>query len=172
MARPTWDEDFARELFELFELDPARVIDGLSVGQRSTFSAILGLAARCPITIFDEVHLGMDAVMRELFYRVLLSDFAEHPRTIILSSHLLEEVENLVDTVVFLHRGKLLEAGDADEVRARHSTDSLASLTDVLVTTTLSPAQRARLAQPLGAQAPRVGSAEVSTRTQIGVDHD
>ncbi|MGJ9482223.1 ATP-binding cassette domain-containing protein [Actinotignum sp. GS-2025e] len=80
MARPTWDEDFARELFELFELDPTRVIDGLSVGQRSTFSAILGLASRCPITIFDEVHLGMDAVMRELFYRVLLSDFAEHPR--------------------------------------------------------------------------------------------
>ncbi|MDY5144889.1 hypothetical protein R6G78_06680 [Actinotignum timonense] len=71
---------------------------------------------------------------------------------------------------------------------ARHSTDSLASLTDVLVTTTLSPAQRARLAQPLGAQAPRAGSllapaaaagegtqeatAEASTRTQIGVDHD
>ena len=180
MARPTWDEDFARELFELFELNPSRTVDGLSVGQRSLFSAILGLAARCPITVFDEVHLGMDAVMRELFYRVLLSDFAEHPRTIILSSHLLEEVENLVDSVVFLHRGKLLEAGDADEVRARHSTDSLASLTDVLVTTTLSPAQRERLARPLAGHAPRPGTPPAGTvaatgeptRTQIGVDHD
>ena len=79
----------------------------------------MGLAARTPLTIFDEVYLGMDAPTRYAFYDELLADYAEHPRTILLSSHLVEEVERLFEDVVVIDNGRVLLAEPADEMRAR-----------------------------------------------------
>ncbi len=142
-TRPNWDENFAQYLLDLFKLNPKKKPDKLSRGQKSAFFAILGLASRCPITIFDEVHLGMDAVARELFYRTLLADYAQNPRTIIMSSHLIEEVEDLLDSVVFIDQGAIIEYGDIDDVRERHRTNGkLPNLTEVLMDLTLTPAQR------------------------------
>ena len=76
----------------------------------------------------------MDAVARRMFYDELIADWIAHPRTIILSSHLLDEVEDLMEDVVILDRGRVVAAGETDAVRARHSRDgAVASLTDVLV---------------------------------------
>lgn len=142
-ARPTWDEEFSQQLLDLFKLNPRKKPDKLSRGQRSAFHATLGLASRCPITIFDEVHLGMDAVARELFYRTLLADYAANPRTIIMSSHLIEEVEDLLDHVIFVDGGRVIEHGDVDDVRERHrQPNKLPSMTEVLMDLTLTPAQR------------------------------
>ena len=142
-VRPNWDEEFAGNLLETFKISTRKKPDKLSRGQRSALHAILGLASRCPVTIFDEVHLGMDAVARELFYRTLLADYAQNPRTIIMSSHLIEEVEDLLDNVVFIDQGSIIEHGDIDEVRERHRTEGkLPNLTEVLMDLTLTPAQR------------------------------
>ena len=70
-------------------------IDHLSKGKKSTFNAIIGIASHCPLTIFDEPTTGMDTVVRKDFYRALLKDYIAHPRTILLSSHHLEEIEDL-----------------------------------------------------------------------------
>jgi ABC-2 type transport system ATP-binding protein len=117
--RPWWDADLAGRLLDLFEVDPRKKPTALSRGKRSAVGATIGLAARAPLTILDEVYLGMDAPTRYAFYDELLADYAEHPRTILLSSHLVEEVERLFEDVVVIDRGRVLLAESADEMRAR-----------------------------------------------------
>jgi ABC-2 type transport system ATP-binding protein len=102
-----WDEGFANSLLDYFSLDPAAYHPHLSKGQKSTFHMILGLAARCPLTIFDEPTTGMDAAVRKDFYRALLKDYLAHPRTMIVSSHHLNEIEDILEDVVLIKDGKV-----------------------------------------------------------------
>ncbi|GAB3174922.1 ABC transporter ATP-binding protein [Myceligenerans halotolerans] len=117
--RPEWDADYAAELLDLFEVPLRRKPSALSRGKRSALAATLGLAARAPLTIFDEVYLGMDAPTRFAFYDALLADYTAHPRTVVLSSHLVEETERLFEHVVLLDRGRVVLAEPADELRTR-----------------------------------------------------
>lgn len=128
--REGWDAGLAAGLTDAFELDTSQRVDRLSRGQRSMVGAILGLASRAPLTIFDETYIGMDAPNRQTFYDALLTDYAEHPRTIVISSHLISEVERMFEDVVVLDRGRLLVAGNADDVRA--GGVSLTGRSDVL----------------------------------------
>ncbi|USQ75113.1 ATP-binding cassette domain-containing protein [Ornithinimicrobium cryptoxanthini] len=121
-ARPFFDRAYAESLIAAFALDLAKKPQHLSRGQASAFGAIVGLASRAPLTMFDEVHLGMDAPSRQRFYDELLRDFAEHPRTIILSSHLISEVEHMLETVTILHEGHLLLSGEADDLHSQGAT--------------------------------------------------
>ena len=117
--RPNWDPAYAGRLLDVFELDRRRRVSALSRGQRSSLGVVLGLAARAPLTILDEVYLGMDAAARTAFYRELLADYVAHPRTIILSTHLIEEVAGLFEQVIVIDRGRLLLHEDTDTFRAR-----------------------------------------------------
>ena len=81
---PNWDSEFAKRLFDYFSFDPKHYHNRLSKGKTSTFNMIIGLASRCPLTIFDEPTTGMDEAVRKDFYRALLKDYIAHPRTIIL----------------------------------------------------------------------------------------
>lgn len=103
---PNWDADLAQGLLEYFSLDPDQVHHALSKGMKSTFNVIVGICSRCPLTIFDEPTTGMDAGVRKDFYRALLKDFLAHPRTVILSSHLLNEIENLLEDVLLIDKGQ------------------------------------------------------------------
>ena len=117
--RPTWDAGYAEHLADVLGLDRRKRVSALSRGQRSSLGVVLGLAARTPLTILDEVYLGMDAAARTVFYRELLADYVEHPRTIILSTHLIEEVAGLFEQVIVLDRGRLLLHEDIDTFKAR-----------------------------------------------------
>jgi len=116
-ARPTFDPAFAAELLDRFALAGDRRPGRLSRGQRSAFGIVLGLASRAPLTILDEVHLGLDAPSRYTFYDALVSDYAAHPRTVVLSSHLIDEVDRLLEDVVLLDAGRVLVADDAEVLR-------------------------------------------------------
>lgn len=118
-ARPRFDPELAGRLMDVFELDERQKPTKLSRGKRSAFGAIAGLASRAELTMFDEVYLGMDAPSRYAFYDALLADYVEHPRTIILSSHLIDEIARLLEDVVILDRGGVLLAEDADSLRTR-----------------------------------------------------
>jgi ABC-2 type transport system ATP-binding protein len=120
--RPTWDADYAAKLLDLFEINPRKRASSLSRGQKSAVGVVLGLASRAPLTILDETYLGMDAVARAAFYRELLEDYLAHPRTIILSTHLIEEVADLFERVVIIDRGKVLLHEETDELRGRGVT--------------------------------------------------
>lgn len=117
-----WDQAFADELIEQFQLPMKQTIKKLSRGQLSAVGVIIGLAARADLTFFDEPYLGLDAVARQIFYDRLLEDYAEHPRTIILSSHLIDEVSNLLEKVIVIDNGRILLHEDTDAVRDRAVT--------------------------------------------------
>ncbi|MBT9405000.1 ABC transporter ATP-binding protein, partial [Salmonella enterica subsp. enterica serovar Typhimurium] len=87
---PHWDQSLADELIAEFQLPMKQTIKKLSRGQLSAVGVIIGLASRAEITFFDEPYLGLDAVARQIFYDRLVEDYAEHPRTIIPSSHLID----------------------------------------------------------------------------------
>ncbi len=90
---------------------------------RSAVGIVIGLAARAELTLFDEPY-GLDAVARQLFYDRLLAEFAEHPRTIVLSTHLINEVADLLEHVVMLDHGQVVLDAPADEVRGTGMTVS------------------------------------------------
>ncbi|TFB22951.1 ABC transporter ATP-binding protein [Filobacillus milosensis] len=107
MFYSNWDMEIAEGLFDYFELNPNLYHDQLSKGKLSTFNMIVGLASRCPLTIFDEPTTGMDYSVRQDFYRALLKDYINHPRTIILSSHLLNELEDILEDIVLIDKGEI-----------------------------------------------------------------
>ncbi|HTL41157.1 MAG TPA: ABC transporter ATP-binding protein [Pseudolysinimonas sp.] len=117
-----WDADFAAALVDDFRLPLDRRIKKLSRGQLSAVGVIVGLASRAPLTFFDEPYLGLDAVARQLFYDRLLTDYAEHPRTIVLSTHLIDEVSNLLEHVLVIDEGRILIDSDADTLRGAATT--------------------------------------------------
>jgi ABC-2 type transport system ATP-binding protein len=103
---PNWDMKLAKGLAKYFDFDPKNYHNRLSKGKTSTFNSIIGLAARCPLTILDEPTTGMDEAVRKDFYRALLKDYLAHPRTIIISSHHLNEIEDLLEDVLLIKDGK------------------------------------------------------------------
>lgn len=112
-----WDQAFAERLIEDFRLPTNRRIKKLSRGQLSSVGVIVGLASRAPLTFFDEPYLGLDAVARQVFYDRLLEDYSEHPRTVILSTHLIDEVSNLLEHVLVIDEGRIIIDSPADELR-------------------------------------------------------
>ncbi|NMA77078.1 MAG: ABC transporter ATP-binding protein [Actinomycetales bacterium] len=115
---PAWDQELARELIADFRLPEKRAIKKLSRGQLSAVGIILGLASRAPLTFFDEPYLGLDAVARRLFFDRLLADFAQHPRTVILSTHHIDEVSNLLEHVVLLDEGRVAISDEAESLQS------------------------------------------------------
>lgn len=122
MLYPNWDDDFAAELIDEFALPTKPLTKKLSRGQLSTVGVIIGLASRAPLTLFDEPYLGLDAVARQVFYDRLLADYVEHPRTIVLSTHLIDEVSDLIEHVTLIESGRVLIDEDSDVLRSRAMT--------------------------------------------------
>ena len=163
---PHWNQDIADRLIDDFQLPMKRRIKKLSRGQLSAVGVIIGLASRAEITFFDEPYLGLDAVARQIFYDRLLEDYIEHPRAIILSSHLIDEVSNLIEKVLVIDRGKIIMDEDTDAVRDRAANivgdadavdafvagrevihrETLGRVASVTVLGTLTEADRERLA--------------------------
>lgn len=117
-----WDAEFAERLIHDFRLPLNRYVKKLSRGQLSAVGVIVGLASRAPLTFFDEPYLGLDAVARQIFYDRLLEDYAEHPRTIVLSTHLIDEVANLLEHLLVIDQGRILLDRNADDVRGSATT--------------------------------------------------
>jgi ABC-2 type transport system ATP-binding protein len=124
MVFPNWDDDLARQLVREFDLPEKRPVKKLSRGMTSAVGIIIGLASRAPLTLFDEPYLGLDAVARRLFYDRLLADYAEHPRTILLSTHLIEEIADLLEHVVLLDHGRIVLDDDTESLRSSAVTVS------------------------------------------------
>jgi ABC-2 type transport system ATP-binding protein len=118
LLRPRWDGGYAERLLGVFDI-PRRRLRALSKGQRASLAVSVGLATRAPLTIFDEPHLGMDAPSRYAFYDELLADYLEHPRTILFSTHHIDEAARLFEHVVILDRGRVLLAEPAVELQGR-----------------------------------------------------
>jgi ABC-2 type transport system ATP-binding protein len=114
---PNWDSALASSLLDDFGVRTDKVVQRLSRGQRSALGITIGLAARAEVTLFDEPHAGLDAVARQIFYDRLLTDFAEFPRTVLLSTHLIDEAAALFEGVIVIDRGRVVLDAPADALR-------------------------------------------------------
>jgi ABC-2 type transport system ATP-binding protein len=114
---PTWDAAYARELLETFALDPAKKIKELSKGMRAQAGLIAAVAHRPELLILDEPSSGLDAVVRRDILDAIVHTVADDGRTVIFSSHLLDEVERMSDHVTLIHQGRVALSGVLDEVR-------------------------------------------------------
>lgn len=112
-----WDEEFAHSLIKDFNLPLKKKTKKLSRGMQSAVGIVIGLASRAPLTIFDEPYLGLDAVSRGLFYDRLMEDYSEYPRTIILSTHLIDEVSNLLEHILVVDKGQIIINEEAENLR-------------------------------------------------------
>jgi ABC-2 type transport system ATP-binding protein len=113
----SFDLEFARKLLKYFDLPSKMKYSHLSQGMMSTFNFICGLSCRTGLTLFDEPVLGMDVTVRRSCYEILLRDSIEHPRTIIISSHLLAELEGVLSDILLIDRGRLVLFSSLDDLR-------------------------------------------------------
>lgn len=120
--RPHFDMEYAEYLIDRFKLDRKKPIKQYSKGMQSSLNVIIGLASRSPLTILDEVYLGMDAPAREIFYKEILEEQERHPRMFILSTHLVSEMDYLFDEVIFLDKGSILLQEEIDTLSSRGAT--------------------------------------------------
>ena len=113
---PNFNMEYALELSNKFKLDINKKIKSLSTGYSSIAKIITAMASRAEVLILDEPVLGLDANHRELFYKELMKEYIENPKTIILSTHIIEEVSNLIENVVILNDRKIINSAEAEEL--------------------------------------------------------
>jgi ABC-2 type transport system ATP-binding protein len=117
---PTWDAGFAEELREMFDLAPNTRIRALSRGQRARAGLLVALAHRPELLLLDEPSSGLDPVVRRDILGAIIRTIADEGRTVLFSSHLLDEVERVADQVTIIHRGRLLLTSSMDEIKETH----------------------------------------------------
>ncbi|MGT2833356.1 ABC transporter ATP-binding protein [Streptococcus halotolerans] len=125
---PKFDSDYATDLLAQFKLNPKLKIKKLSTGNKTLVYNILGLATRETVTVFDEPTNGLDSVNRQKFFDIMLEDYAQYPRLIILSTHLIQEVENYLSHVIMLKDTSLIMDDDIEDIQKRAVRISNASL--------------------------------------------
>ena len=111
---PEFDWEFAWKLAGAFQLNTGAKVSKLSTGYSSIFKIVVALSTNAPYVLLDEPVLGLDANHRDLFYKTLLARYAERPFTAVISTHLIEEISHLIEDVVILHHGQVLEKGNRE----------------------------------------------------------
>lgn len=139
---PYWDQGYADELIKKFEL-PNKMINRLSRGQMSMVSITAALASKAPVTLLDEPTAGLDVVVRERFYRILLEEYQRTGRTFVISTHIIEEAASVFEKVVILDEGKVVADTDTDDLISefRYISGPAAELDAALAEQGIAPLQ-------------------------------
>jgi ABC-2 type transport system ATP-binding protein len=122
---PKWDDAFAEELRQSFALDPAAQIKNLSKGQKSRAGLLVALAYRPELLVLDEPSSGLDPIVRRDILGAVIRTIADEGRTVLFSSHLLDEVEQVADHVTMIREGTIVMSAPLDEIKASHPGQSL-----------------------------------------------
>jgi ABC-2 type transport system ATP-binding protein len=117
---PTWDESYAEQLREMFDLNPETKVRALSRGQRARAGLLTALAHRPELLVLDEPSSGLDPVVRRDILGAIIRTIADEGRTVLFSSHLLDEVERVADQVTIIHQGRLRLTASMDEIKDTH----------------------------------------------------
>ncbi|QJD82807.1 ABC transporter ATP-binding protein [Cohnella herbarum] len=112
-----WDQATADRLVETFRLDRKKRVPKLSKGMKSALQFIIGLSSHADVTILDEPTNGLDAGIRRKLYEALRESHEDSPRLILISTHHIEEVQTLCESLIVMHKGKLLRHQQIDEFR-------------------------------------------------------
>ena len=117
---PDWDDTYAEQLRQLFNLPNHARVKHLSRGEKAKAGLLIALAYRPELLLLDEPSSGLDPVVRRDILSAIIRTVADEGRTVIFSSHLLEEVERVSDHVAMVIQGKIVLDGPMDDVKAKH----------------------------------------------------
>ncbi|GAF14130.1 ABC transporter, ATP-binding protein [Bacillus sp. JCM 19046] len=113
---PNFNQDLAYSYCDYFSLSVDAKYYRLSTGQASVARAVFAFAVRTPLLLLDEPTTGMDEKTRVMFHKCLLKEFVEHPRFVLMSTHYIEETENLLDSILLINKGKRVFHHSLEEI--------------------------------------------------------
>jgi len=129
-----WDDAYAEELQQTFALDPAAKIKNLSKGQKARAGLLVALAHRPELLVLDEPSSGLDPVVRRDIVGAVIRTTADEGRTVLFSSHLLDEVEQVADFVTMISEGRIVLSAPLHEIKESHRVDGrMPSLDEIFV---------------------------------------
>ena len=117
---PAWDDAYAEELRQAFALDPMAKVKSLSKGQKARAGLLVALAHRPRLLLLDEPSSGLDPVVRRDILEAIIRTIAHEGRTVLFSSHLLEEVERVSDHVTMISHGRIALSAPLGDVKDSH----------------------------------------------------
>ncbi|HIX24914.1 MAG TPA: ABC transporter ATP-binding protein [Candidatus Lachnoclostridium avicola] len=118
-VNPSYDYEFALEMMERFELDGKKKFRHLSLGMKTMVSTMICLASSKSVVLLDEPVLGFDAVMRMEFYDMLTESFRRHPRIIVVSTHIIEEIARTIQKLIIIDKGRICFFDTLQSVEAK-----------------------------------------------------
>jgi ABC-2 type transport system ATP-binding protein len=131
---PAWDDAYAEELLRAFALDATAKIKTLSKGQKARAGLLLALAHRPELLVLDEPSSGLDPIVRRDILGAVIRTIADEGRTVLFSSHLLDEVEQVADHVTMISHGRIVLSAPLETIRESHRIDGrLPSLEEIFV---------------------------------------
>jgi ABC-2 type transport system ATP-binding protein len=131
---PAWDDAYAEELRQAFALEPTATIRNLSKGQKARAGLLVALAHRPELLVLDEPSSGLDPIVRRDILGAVIRTIADEGRTVLFSSHLLEEVEQVADHVTMIDQGKIVLSASLDAIRESHRVNGrVLSLDEIFV---------------------------------------
>ncbi|MEP7325857.1 MAG: ABC transporter ATP-binding protein [Gemmatimonadota bacterium] len=123
-----WDDGYAEELLQAFALDPAAKVRTLSKGQKARLGLLVALAHRPELLVLDEPSSGLDPIVRRDILGAVIRTIAHEGRTVLFSSHLLEEVEQVADHVTLISHGAIVLSAPLEAIRESHGGASLSEV--------------------------------------------
>jgi ABC-2 type transport system ATP-binding protein len=117
---PGWDDAYAEELRQVFALDPAANIRTLSKGQKARAGLLVALAHRPELLVLDEPSSGLDPIVRRDILNAVIRTIAHEGRTVLFSSHLLDEVDEVADHVTMIRQGRVALSAPLEEMKRSH----------------------------------------------------
>ena len=125
---PRWDDVYAEELRQTFALDPTATIKNLSKGQKARAGLLIALAHRPELLVLDEPSSGLDPIVRRDILGAVIRTIADEGRTVLFSSHLLDEVEEVADHVTMIHQGVIVLSAPLADIKRSHGSLNAAFL--------------------------------------------
>jgi len=122
---PAWDDAYAEELRQAFALDRGAKIGNLSKGQKARAGLLVALAYRPELLVLDEPSSGLDPIVRRDIVGAVIRTIADEGRTVLFSSHLLDEVEQVADHVTMISQGKIVLSAPLRSIKESHQGASL-----------------------------------------------
>lgn len=116
---PLFDLEYAGKMAEAFELNLNKTVDSLSTGFQSIYKLVIALSVNVPYILLDEPVLGLDANNRDLFYRMLLEKYTKNPFTIVISTHLIEEVSGVIEDIIIMKKGEVIKNESRDDLLSK-----------------------------------------------------
>ena len=121
---PDFDMEYAKKLADIFELNINKNVKSLSTGYNSIFKVIIALSVNTPYVLLDEPVLGLDANHRDVFYRLLIEKYSNSPSTIVISTHLIEEVSTVIEDVIIIKKGTIIKNESSEDLLSQGYTVS------------------------------------------------